>query len=129
MARTVPVRTLTAAGLVAAAGLAFAVAGPLGAHSETPAPIPTSTEAPAAPVETWDERVASLGCEAWQVPGWLGDDGLPTSCVNNEAVPGSHKGEPPASPASPAEEPEVTPAEEAPAPPAPAPVVVSGCGK
>jgi len=52
-----------------------------------------------APTETWDERVASLNCEDWQIPGWLGDDGLPTSCVNNEAVPGANKGEPPATPA------------------------------
>lgn len=102
---------ITAASLVAAAAIAFAVAGPLAAPAE---PAPTSTPTPTAPTETFEQRAASLNCEAWQVPGWLGEDGLPTSCVNNEAVPGSHKGEPPAA-ATPTKTPEPAP-EPAPAP-------------
>jgi hypothetical protein len=86
------------------------------------------------PTETWDERVASLNCEDWQVPGWLDADGLPTSCVNNEAIPGSHKGEPPAEPpvetAEPAPvetvEPEPIPEVEVPAPVVEAPEEENG---
>jgi len=72
-----------------------------GQHTPNPASVTDPTEEPyTAPV---------LHCEAWQVPGWLNGHGDPTSCVNNEAVPGSHKGEPPATP-------EPDPTVEAPAP-------------
>lgn len=78
--------TVLAAALVASAAVAFAVAAPHTAVSDVPEPTTSTT-----PYDGWDERVAELACESWQVPGWLGEDGLPTSCVSNEANPGDHK--------------------------------------
>jgi hypothetical protein len=72
--------SITAAGLVAVAAIAFALVGPHAAKSE--------------PAESWVDRVAALNCAAGEVPGWLDEDGLPTSCVSNNPCPEVEAGQP-----------------------------------
>jgi len=92
MKTTITALTSFAAGIVLVCGIAACAPD---AQPTAPTPNPASVTDPAETPYT----PPVLHCESWQVPGWLNGHGDPTSCVNNEAVPGSHKGEPPATPA------------------------------
>lgn len=54
-----------------------------------------------------------LNCESWEVPGWLNEEGDPTSCVDNAPCPEVREGLPcPADIPTPVEEPVVVPVDE-----------------
>lgn len=40
------------------------------------------------------DEAPALNCESWEVPGWLGEDGLPTGCVDNAPCPEVREGLP-----------------------------------
>lgn len=71
-------------------------------------PVPVITDPPPREV---------LVCEPGTVPGWLGEDGLPTSCVSNNPCPEVEAGQPCPGDPIPTEKPTAAPTA-APAPPA-----------
>jgi hypothetical protein len=54
---------------------------------------PAAPQAATTPLDDWLAN-PTFTCETWQVPGWLGDDGTPTSCVDNAPCPEAREGLP-----------------------------------